>query len=73
MIAKFKLAEMIGNDRQWAIGMTAASWARQDKEAATQYVESTEALDDAASSGSQKLEVLAVGDVVADARAAFGN
>ncbi|MFK7911926.1 MAG: hypothetical protein AB8F34_15195 [Akkermansiaceae bacterium] len=43
-----KLAESITSDRSrsWAIGMTAASWARKDKEAATQYVESTEALSD---------------------------
>lgn len=45
-----KLAETIGDERSrsWAIGMTAASWARTDKEAATQYVESTEALGDEA-------------------------
>lgn len=43
-----KLAETIGDDRSrhWAIGMTAASWARTDKEAATQYVEGSEALSD---------------------------
>lgn len=45
-----KLAETIGDERtrSWAIGMTAASWARKDKEAATDYVESTEALSDEA-------------------------
>ena len=47
-----KLAETIGDDRsrQWAIGMTAASWARKDKEAATQYVETSEAISDDARS-----------------------
>lgn len=45
-----KLAETIGDDRSrhWAIGMTAASWARKDKEAATQYVENSPGLDDRA-------------------------
>ncbi|MBT8044252.1 MAG: hypothetical protein KJO79_04815 [Verrucomicrobiae bacterium] len=45
-----QLAETIGDERtrHWAIGMTAASWARKDKEAATQYVESTESLSDSA-------------------------
>lgn len=41
-----KLAESIGNERSrsWAVGMTAANWARTDKEAATKYVETTDAL-----------------------------
>ncbi|MEJ6572411.1 MAG: hypothetical protein QNL01_02655 [Akkermansiaceae bacterium] len=47
-----KLAETIGDERSrsWAIGMTAASWARQDKEAATNYVDSSESLSDEAKS-----------------------
>lgn len=45
-----KLAETIGDERSRsrAIGMTAASWARKDKDAAIQYVESTESLSDEA-------------------------
>jgi len=41
-----KLAETITDERSrsWAVGMTAASWARTDKEAATNYVENTESL-----------------------------
>ncbi|MGB0774950.1 MAG: hypothetical protein ACPGUY_03835 [Akkermansiaceae bacterium] len=47
-----KLAESIGNERSrsWAIGMTAASWARTDKEAATNYIENTDAIGDQAKS-----------------------
>ncbi|MCP5538194.1 MAG: hypothetical protein H7A51_18425 [Akkermansiaceae bacterium] len=41
-----KLAETISDerDRSRAIGMTAVGWMRQDKEAATKYLETTEAL-----------------------------
>lgn len=41
-----QLAETIGDDRtrSRAIGMTAVGWMREDKEAATQYLETTEAL-----------------------------
>ena len=44
--ANLKLAETIGDERSRsrAIGMTAVGWMRQDKEAATQYLETTESL-----------------------------
>lgn len=44
--ANLKLAETIGDERSrsHAIGMTAIGWMRQDKEAATQYLETTESL-----------------------------
>ena len=42
------LAETIGNEgmRRRAIGITATAWMRQDKEAAGQYIDTTEALND---------------------------
>ena len=42
------LAESIGDEgmRRRAIGITATGWMRQDKEAATQYLDTTEALSD---------------------------
>lgn len=44
--SNLKLAETIGDERtrSRAIGMTAVGWMRQDKEAATQYIETTESL-----------------------------
>ncbi|MBT8038494.1 MAG: hypothetical protein KJO21_13235 [Verrucomicrobiae bacterium] len=44
--SNLSLAETIDNERSRsrAIGMTAASWMRQDKEAATQYLDNTDAL-----------------------------
>ncbi len=44
--ANLKLAETIGDERSRsrAIGMTAVGWMRQDKEAATRYLETTESL-----------------------------
>ena len=44
------LAETIGDEgmRRRAIGITATAWMRQDKEAATQYIDTTEALSDKA-------------------------
>jgi hypothetical protein len=44
--ANLKLAETIGDERSRsrAIGMTAVGWMRQDKEAATQYLDTTESL-----------------------------
>ena len=43
-----RLAETIGNEslRRRAIGITATAWMRQDKEAAGQYLDTTEALND---------------------------
>lgn len=45
-----RVAETIGDNRSrhWAIGMTAANWAKQDKEAATEYVDNSEQLSDRA-------------------------
>jgi len=44
--SNLKLAESIGDERSRsrAIGMTAVGWMRQDKEAATEYLETTESL-----------------------------
>ena len=43
-----RLAETISNEsmRRRAIGITATAWMRQDKEAASQYIDTTEALSD---------------------------
>ena len=43
-----RLAETIGNEsmRRRAIGITATAWMRQDKEAASQYIDTTDALSD---------------------------